>query len=90
MTAQLCESLHERQQDQSHLHSQPRQKQPKIGSDVDLALKEKRMNYDSVVAISYELNEETLMPYHFNLLNFAAITNQELRAHINCVGKKIY
>ncbi|MBK9731073.1 MAG: hypothetical protein IPO83_07275 [Chitinophagaceae bacterium] len=48
------------------------------------------MNYDSVVAISYELNEETLMPYHFNLLNFAAITNQELRAHINCVGKKIY
>ena len=45
---------------------------------------------DVIVGLSYELNEESLMPYHFDLLNFDTIKSADLREHITRVGKKIY
>lgn len=35
----------------------------RTGSDVDLALKGKTLDFETVSKISYILNEETLMPY---------------------------
>ena len=60
------------------------------GSDVDIALKGLELNLDIVSKISYTLNEETTMPYKFDILNYNSISNNELIDHINRVGISIY
>ena len=61
----------------------------KVGSDVDIALIGK--DIDKVITtISYTLNEETLLPYSFDLINYETITNSELKEHINRVGIILY
>lgn len=60
------------------------------GSDVDIALKGLKLNLDIVSQISYALNEETSMPYKFDILNYHTISNKELIDHINRVGISIY
>ena len=60
------------------------------GSDVDIALKGTSLNYKTIVEISSELNEETLMPYHFDILNYHTINNDDLINHINRVGVSFY
>ena len=42
----------------------------KKGNDVDLALKGRYLNFDVISQISYQLNEETKMPYNFDILNY--------------------
>jgi predicted nucleotidyltransferase len=53
----------------------------KKGSDVDLAIigNEKKL--------SYYLNEETNLPYFFDVINLQKITNKNLIEHIKRVGK---
>ena len=55
----------------------------KRGSDVDLAVigDEKRANY--------LLNEETNMPYFFDVVNIEKIKNKNLLEHIQRVGKTL-
>jgi len=60
------------------------------GSDVDIALKGKNLNFNIVSHLSYLLNEETPLPYRFDLLNYQTLNNEALKEHINRVGKKIY
>ncbi|MEI7504129.1 MAG: nucleotidyltransferase domain-containing protein [Paludibacter sp.] len=60
------------------------------GSDVDIALKGLELNLDIVSKISYTLNEETTMPYKFDILNYNSISNNELIDHINRVWISIY
>jgi uncharacterized protein len=62
----------------------------KNGSDVDIALKGKQLSFTIVARINSILNEETSMPYKFDLLNYETITNNELREHIDRVGLVIY
>ena len=62
----------------------------KPGSDVDIALQGEEIG-DSVAAdVAYALNEETIMPYAFDVLNYHAITNADLAAHIDRVGRPLY
>ncbi len=42
----------------------------KPGSDVDIALKGAHLTSQLINRVSFELNEETTMPYHFDVLNF--------------------
>ena len=59
------------------------------GSDVDIALFGK--NIKTVLwKIRYQLEEETTMPYFFDVVDYSAIKNSELLAHINRVGKIFY
>lgn len=60
------------------------------GSDVDIVLKGGNITRNTILTISSELNDETIMPYHFDVLNFNAIQNEDLVAHIQRVGKIIY
>jgi len=60
------------------------------GSDVDLALKGKNLDYSIINEIRYILNEETRMPYFFDVLDYNSLTNRELANHINRVGKPLY
>jgi len=62
----------------------------KRGSDVDLALAGSQVDHSLVVDVSMELNEETLLPYHFDVLNYNTVTNQALREHIDRVGLVVY
>ena len=60
------------------------------GSDVDIALKGKNLDFRIVSHLSYLLNEETPLPYRFDLLNYQTLNNDALKEHIDRVGKEIY
>ncbi len=62
----------------------------KQGSDVDIALKGAEMSDQTAAAVAYQLNEETIMPYRFDVLNYHTIVNPDLRAHIDRVGQQLY
>lgn len=60
------------------------------GSDVDIAIKGKDITSKIVNQISFILNEETTMPYHFDILHYENIKEPELLQHIDRVGKIFY
>jgi len=57
---------------------------------VDIALKGQNLDFNIVSHLSYMLNEETPLPYRFDLLNYQTLNNDALKEHINRVGKAIY
>ena len=59
----------------------------KPGSDVDIAL---FGPLDDVILarIGAELNEETTLPYQFDLIRYDQIHSQELKEHIDRYGKE--
>jgi len=59
------------------------------GSDVDLVLKGD-IDFKTLTRISYVLNQESLLPYKFDILTYSNITNQDLKEHIDRVGISIY
>ena len=60
----------------------------KHGSDIDLALKGKVA--DIYLRVKSILNQETLLPYNFDVLDYENISNQKLKAHIDNYGETIY
>jgi predicted nucleotidyltransferase len=60
------------------------------GSDVDLALKGSKLTQHIISHIADALNEETRMPYQFDVLNYHSIHEPKLVEHIDRVGKRIY
>lgn len=62
----------------------------KAGSDVDIALHGEEMGDRVAVDVAYQLNEETIMPYKFDVLNYHTIANPDLVAHIDRVGRPFY
>jgi uncharacterized protein len=61
----------------------------KKGSDVDIALKGKNVG-EILWRVSSYLNEESTMPYYFDILNYDTISNSDLKEHIDRVGISIY
>ena len=62
----------------------------KKGSDIDLVLKGKRLNYNIVSKISGILNEDLPIPYFFDVLNYNSIKNKELIKYIDTKGETIF
>ena len=62
----------------------------KPGSDVDLAIKGKRLAYESAIRLASLLNEETPMPYFFDVVNCDTIAEPQLIEHIDRVGVVIF
>ncbi|WP_339704386.1 nucleotidyltransferase domain-containing protein [Algoriphagus aquimarinus] len=62
----------------------------RTGSDVDLALKGEKLDFETVSQISYLLNEETNMPYKFDVLNYHSIKEPELLVHIDRIGVEVF
>jgi len=60
------------------------------GSDVDIALMGKSVSRSNVLQTSFALNEESAMPYKFDVLDFNTIENNNLRDHILRAGKLFY
>jgi predicted nucleotidyltransferase len=62
----------------------------KNGSDVDLALKGNDLNLRLIHEVSMLLNEETKMPYQFDVLSYLDIKEPTLTFHIDRVGVVIF
>jgi predicted nucleotidyltransferase len=60
------------------------------GSDVDIALKGEEPLTEVILQISTYLNQESLLPYQFDIVDYTASDNEELIHHIDRVGKSIY
>jgi len=58
----------------------------KKASDVDIALFGKNVNAGLASAIKFEIEEETVIPYFFDVVAYPVIKNQELKEHINTKG----
>ena len=56
------------------------------GSDVDIALIGKRINHSIILEVSLWLNEETFLPYQFDVVHYDKINNTDLIEHIKRVG----
>jgi predicted nucleotidyltransferase len=62
----------------------------KNGSDVDIALKGENITYEIVTQIKYQLNEETTMPYFFDVVDYDRLKNEDLKTHIDQFGKALF
>ena len=62
----------------------------KNGSDVDIAIIGEEIDFSHILQISAFLNENTEMPYIFDVLDYDSITNKDLVAHIDRVGILFY
>ncbi len=62
----------------------------KKGSDVDISLKGENLSNEICSKIHFMLEEETLLPYFFDITNFNTISNINLIDHINRVGEIFY
>ncbi len=62
----------------------------KKGSDVDLALVGKALNYKVTRELSMTLNENSPMPYYFDVIDYHQIQNKNLKQHIDEKGIVIY
>lgn len=58
------------------------------GSDVDLAVR--GCSETDVIQLSAALNEETVLPYFFDVVAYETIQNDDLVEHIDRVGITIY
>ena len=61
----------------------------KKGSDIDLALKGEGLGR-TVTAVWGILNDEAPFAYDVDVLDYASLTNQNLKEHIDRVGITIY
>jgi len=59
------------------------------GSDVDIALYG-QVDANEVRRAGTYLNEETAMPYHFDLIDYSSISLPVLKDHIDRVGKLLF
>lgn len=62
----------------------------KPGSDVDLAIEAEGDSYRTAISLAAKLNEETPLPYMFDVVDVNSITEQPLLEHIARVGQIIY
>ena len=61
----------------------------RTSSDVDIAIKGNGLD-ELVSKISGQLNEETPLPYTFDVVVFNPLSNDELQEHIKRVGISFY
>lgn len=62
----------------------------KPGSDVDIALKGKNLTERTVTHVHFCLNEDTPLPYKFDVINYHTIKEPALVEHIDRVGIVFY
>jgi predicted nucleotidyltransferase len=62
----------------------------KKGSDIDIAIKGERIGPPQVNRLNSILNQELAIPYFVELIDYKSITDQELKKHVDEVGKVVY
>jgi predicted nucleotidyltransferase len=62
----------------------------KPASDIDIAIFGNNITFNDVSHINYILNEETLMPYMFDVIHYEKLHNKDLQKHIDEIGQIIF
>jgi uncharacterized protein len=62
----------------------------KPGSDVDIAVKGKFPDYTYTERIRTMLQDGLYLPYFFDVVEYDAIKNPDLKEHIDRAGKELY
>ena len=62
----------------------------KKASDVDIAIKGEKVDWSLAARIKYDLEEETYLPFFFDITAYNVLESAELKKHINTQGKMIY
>lgn len=62
----------------------------KRSSDIDIAVKGKIISHEAILKITDILNEESPMPYFFDIINYHSVENEDLIRHIDEKGIVIY
>jgi predicted nucleotidyltransferase len=62
----------------------------KAGSDIDLAVMGDKINFDTISRLHAFLEEQSPMPYFFDIIDYTHLEHLELKEHIGRVGKVIY
>ncbi|MGI6393486.1 MAG: restriction endonuclease subunit S [bacterium] len=62
----------------------------KEASDVDIAIKGKRVTASLAAKIKYHFEEETYLPFFFDIVAYPTISNEELKKQIDTKGISIY
>lgn len=62
----------------------------KKGSDIDMAIFGRKVNFDITSRLSGLLNEELPIPYYTDVINFNTFESEELKQHILKKGKVLY
>lgn len=62
----------------------------KKGSDVDLAIRGEQCTPALALTLSSIINEELLVPYMVDVIDYESLTHQALKEHIDRVGKVFY
>jgi predicted nucleotidyltransferase len=62
----------------------------KKGSDIDLVLLGERLNNEILFKLNMKLNQETVLPYFFDIILYNDIRNKNLIKHIDEIGEIIY
>ncbi len=58
----------------------------KKGSDVDLAIKGKNVNFDTVLKLHSILEQDLPLPYFFDIVDYKELENENLKEHIEKFG----
>lgn len=62
----------------------------KPGSDIDIAIYGEKITFDILSRLHSSLEDESPMPYLFDIVDFTHSNNKELKEHIERAGKVIY
>lgn len=62
----------------------------KPGSDVDIAIMGENISFDTVSRLHSLLEDQGPLPYLFDIIDYTHLNHDELKSHIDRVGKIIY
>ena len=62
----------------------------KPGSDIDLAICEEKVTFDTISNLHSMLEDEGPLPYYIDVVDYTNLNHKELNEHINRVEKVIY
>ena len=62
----------------------------KEASDVDIAIKGNKADSKLAAALKDQLEEETYLPFFFDVIAYHSVQSEELKKHIRTKGKSIY
>lgn len=62
----------------------------KAGSDVDIAIYGDDITFDTISSLHSLLEDESPLPYLFDIVDYTHLDHKELREHIDRVGIIIY
>ncbi len=62
----------------------------KEASDIDMAIKGKKADYSLALKLKDHFEDETDLPFFFDIISYSTIKSEDLKKHIHSKGKVIY